>query len=87
MELLALDSSFQPIAYLPYFNLQWTREYYKIGQFSVQVAAASYDPAVVPHAGDVDRNAGGVFQASGVHRSSPTRGTWIEILCGRRSAW
>ena len=46
MELLALDAAFQPIAYLPYFNLQWTREYYKIGQFSVQVAAASFDPAL-----------------------------------------
>ena len=46
MQLLALDSSFQPVAYLPYFNLQWDREYYAIGQYSVQIAAADYDPAM-----------------------------------------
>ena len=42
MQLLALDAEFQPVAYLAYFNLQWTREYYEIGQFSVQIAAAAY---------------------------------------------
>lgn len=42
MQLLALDSGFQPVSYLPYFNLQWDREYYEIGQFSVQIAAAAY---------------------------------------------
>lgn len=42
MQLLALDAGFQPVAYLPYFNLQWTREYYTVGQFSVQIAAADY---------------------------------------------
>ena len=46
MQLLALDSSFQPVSYLPYFNLQWDREYYAIGQYSVQIAAADYDPAM-----------------------------------------
>ena len=44
MQLLALDSGFQPVRYLNYFNLQWTREYYTIGQFSVQLAAADYLP-------------------------------------------
>ena len=42
MQLLALDAGFQPVAYLPYFNLQWTREYYTVGQFSVQIAATDY---------------------------------------------
>mgnify|MGYP004454030751 FL=1 len=44
MELLALDADFEPVGYLPYINLQWTREYYKAGQYSVQVAAGNYDP-------------------------------------------
>lgn len=44
MQLLALDKDFQSLDYLPYFNLQWTREYYTTGQFSVQVAASAYDP-------------------------------------------
>lgn len=44
MQLLALNSNFEPVAYLPYFNLQWTREYYKVGQFSVQIAVADYSP-------------------------------------------
>lgn len=26
MELLALDADFEPVGYLPYINLQWTRE-------------------------------------------------------------
>ena len=46
MQLLALDQGFEPVAYLSYFNLQWTREYYQPGQFSVQIAAADYDPAM-----------------------------------------
>lgn len=46
MQLLALDAGFQPVAYLPYFNLQWTREYYQPGQFSVQIAAADFQPSM-----------------------------------------
>lgn len=44
MQLLGLDKDFQPVGYLQYFNLQWTREYYDIGQFSVKVDPASYSP-------------------------------------------
>ena len=44
MQLLALDAEFQPVAYLPYLNLQWQREYYSPGKFSVQLAAEDYDP-------------------------------------------
>ncbi|WP_418972376.1 siphovirus ReqiPepy6 Gp37-like family protein [Allofournierella sp.] len=43
MQLLALDAEFQPVAYLPYLNLQWQREYYSPGKFSVQLAAENYD--------------------------------------------
>lgn len=46
MDLLALDADFQPVGYLPYTNLQWTREYYTTGQFSAQVAPDSYDPSM-----------------------------------------
>ena len=46
MQLLALDADFQPVAYLPFFNLQWTRESYQIGNFSVQIAAADYQPTM-----------------------------------------
>ena len=35
---------------------------------------------VVPHAGDVDRNAKCPSIFPTVQRSSPTRGTWIEML-------
>ncbi len=44
MELLALDRDFAPVAYLRYFNLQWTRRYYECGEFSVQLRAADYRP-------------------------------------------
>lgn len=46
MELLALNKEFQPLVYVPYINLQWEREYYTFGQFSVQILAADYDPAM-----------------------------------------
>lgn len=44
MQLLALDSAFAPVGYLPFLNLQWEREYYTPGKFSVQLPAAAYDP-------------------------------------------
>ena len=43
MDLLALDADFQPVGYLLYTNLQWTREYYTVGQFSAQVAPDAYE--------------------------------------------
>lgn len=42
MELLTLDSNFQPVAYLQFINLQWNREYYQAGDFSVQIPAGQY---------------------------------------------
>lgn len=76
MELLALDSSFQPISYLPYFNLQWTREYYKIGQFSVQVAAASYDPAMT-YLYSEDRPETGIIQK--VELTETVKGRFVQL--------
>lgn len=43
MQLLALDARFQPVAYLPFLNLQWEREYYSPGKFSAQLPAEAYD--------------------------------------------
>ena len=37
-------------------------------------------PMVVPHTGDVDRNATPTTTAASCRRSSPIRGTWIEIM-------
>lgn len=42
MDLLALDENFQPVQYLKYINLQWTRKYYECGDFSIQMAASEY---------------------------------------------
>lgn len=42
MELLTLDSNFQPLSYLQSTNLQWNREYYQTGNFSVQIPADQY---------------------------------------------
>ena len=42
----------------------------------------AFGASVVPHAGDVDRNFSVVFGEPVCRKSSPTRGTWIEIeLC------
>lgn len=76
MELLALDGAFQPIAYLPYFNLQWTREYYKIGQFSVQVAAASYDPAMA-YLYNADRPETAIIQK--VELTETVKGRFVQL--------
>ena len=39
-------------------------------------------PKVVPHTGDVDRNQNRVSRPRSVWRSSPIRGTWIEMARG-----
>lgn len=76
MQLLALDSSFQPIAYLPYFNLQWTREYYQIGQFSVQIAAADYRPAMA-YLYTPDRPETGIIQK--VELTETIKGRFVQL--------
>lgn len=43
MELLALNSNFEPLKYIKYINLQWNRKYYECGDFSIQMPASEYD--------------------------------------------
>lgn len=84
MQLLALDSDFQPVAYLPYFNLQWTREYYTVGQFSVQIPADAYSQDMV-YLYTPDRDETGVIQMVELTQSIKGRfvqlsGYFLEIL-------
>lgn len=76
MQLLALDSDFQPVAYLTYFNLQWTREYYSIGQFSVQVAAGEYSPDMA-YLYTPDRAETGIIQK--VELTETVKGRFVQI--------
>lgn len=46
MELWGLDENFQQVKYMPYLSRQWKRRYYECGQFSLQIMARDYDPAV-----------------------------------------
>lgn len=76
MQLLALDSGFQPVAYLAYFNLQWTREYYEIGQFSVQIAAAAYKPEMA-YLYTPDRPETGIIQK--VELTETIKGRFVQL--------
>lgn len=76
MQLLALDADFQPVAYLAYFNLQWTREYYEIGQFSVQIAAGAYTPDMV-YLYTPDRPETGIIQK--VELTETVKGRFIQL--------
>lgn len=42
MEFLALDKDYLPIDTLKVLNTQWNREYYKAGDFSIQILAKDY---------------------------------------------
>ena len=84
MQLLALDSDFQPVAYLPYFNLQWTREYYTVGQFSVQIPTDAYSQDMA-YLYTPDRDETGVIQMVELTQSIKGRfvqlsGYFLEIL-------
>lgn len=76
MHLLALDADFQAVAYLPYLNLQWTREYYEIGQFSVQIAAADYAPAMA-YLYTPDRPETGIIQK--VELTESVKGRFVQL--------
>lgn len=76
MQLLALDQGFEPVAYLSYFNLQWTREYYQPGQFSVQIAAADYDPAMA-YLYTPDRPETGIIQK--VELTETVKGRFVQL--------
>lgn len=76
MQLLALDAEFQPVAYLAYFNLQWTREYYEIGQFSVQISAAAYKPEMA-YLYTPDRPETGIIQK--VELTETIKGRFVQL--------
>ncbi len=76
MQLLALDAEFQPVGYLPYINLQWTREYYAVGQFSVQVAAAEYQPSMT-YLYTPDRPETGIIQK--VELTQTVKGRFVQL--------
>ena len=76
MQLLALDAGFQPVAYLPYFNLQWTREYYQPGQFSVQIAAADFQPDMA-YLYTPDRPETGIIQK--VELTETIKGRFVQL--------
>lgn len=76
MDLLALDQGFQPVAYLPYVNLQWRRRYYEPGQFCAQILASDYDPAV-RYLYSPDRPEVGLAQK--VRLTHEVKGDFVEI--------
>lgn len=76
MQLLALDSTFQPVDYLSFFNLQWNREYYEIGQFSVQIAAAAYNPKMA-YLYTPDRPETGIIQK--VELTETIKGRFVQL--------
>lgn len=76
MQLLALDEDFRPVAYLPYLNLQWTREYYAIGQFSAQIAAADYQPHMA-YLYTPDRPETGIIQK--VELTETVKGRFVQL--------
>ena len=91
MQLLGLDKDFQPVGYLQYFNLQWTREYYEIGQFSVKVDPASYSPDMAyvytperPEAGVVQKVE---MQETVKGRSIQISGYFLEALLNDKVVW
>lgn len=91
MQLLALDAAFQPVAYLPYFNLQWTREYYAVGQFSVQIAAADYRPEMA-YLYTPDRPETGIVQKVELTETVKGRfvqlsGYFLEAILNDKIAW
>lgn len=76
MQLLALDKAFQALSYLPYFNLQWNREYYTVGQFSVQVSVSDYSPEMA-YLYTPDRPEMGIIQK--VELSETVKGRFIQL--------
>lgn len=76
MELLALDADFEPVGYLPYINLQWTREYYSPGQFSAQIPTAAYDAAMA-YLYTPDRPEMGIIQK--VERTETIKGKFVQL--------
>lgn len=76
MELLTLDKNFQPLAYLEFINLQWNREYYQAGSFSVQIPAIQYQPEMV-YIYTPDRPETGIIQK--VELTESVKGRFVQL--------
>lgn len=91
MQLLALDAKFQPVAYLEFTNLQWTREYYTVGQFSAQLPPGQYSTGM-KYVYRQDRPETGIIQKVELERT-PTgervqiSGYFLEDLLTDRAVW
>lgn len=76
MQLLALDENFQNLKYIKYINLQWNREYYSIGNFSVQITEDNYLPEM-KYIYTEERPEVGVIQK--VEIQNTVKGTFIQL--------
>lgn len=76
MQLLSLDKEFRPISYLHPVNLQWNREYYQAGDFSVQILAQDYLPDMY-YLYTPERPEMGIIQK--VELSSTIKGRFIQL--------
>lgn len=76
MRLLALDKNFTPVRYLQAFHVQWDREYYGCGEFSLQMAAAGYTPEMA-YLYTKDRPETGIIQK--VRQEGTVKGEFVEL--------
>lgn len=76
MQLLSLDKEFRPLAYLHPINVQWNREYYQAGDFSVQILAKDYLPQMA-YLYTPERPEMGILQK--VELSSTIKGRFIQL--------
>lgn len=89
--MLALDASFQPVGYLAFINLQWNREYYTVGQFSVQLPAGQYTPEMA-YVYTPDRPEMGIIQKVELETTSEGKrvqisGYFLEDILTDRVVW
>lgn len=76
MDILTLRSDFTPLKYIKYFNLQWNREYYVCGSFSMQILAVEYDP-LMSYVYTKDRRETGIIQK--IEYAETTEGTFVQL--------
>lgn len=91
MQFLALDKQFAPVGYLAPLNVQWTREYYTIGQFSLLVAADGYTPDMA-YLYRTDRVETGIIQKVQLTESIKGRfvqlsGYFLEAILNDKAVW
>lgn len=91
MQLMGLDKDFQPVDNIKYFNLQWTRKYYEVGQFSVAVDPQSYAPEMV-YLYTPERPEAGIIQKVELKetikgRSIQISGYFLEAMLNDKVVW